>query len=51
MNVSVVIKFIFSPMRIKLLILVHTVKIFLLAHAIYFTCKMITKPRAFSVSY
>ena len=47
MNVSVVIKFIFPPMIIKLLILVHPVKTFLLAHAIYFTCKMITKSRAF----
>ena len=38
MNISVIIKLIFPPMIIKLLFLVHTVKTFLLPHAIYFTC-------------
>ena len=50
-NISVIIKLIFPPMRIKLLFQVHSEKTFLFAHAIYFTCEMVTKIRVFSGSY
>ena len=47
MNISVIIKLILMII-IKLLFPVHTMKTFLLPHAIY---ELVTKTRAFSVSY